>query len=118
MDMTCLLVFTWHVVTRPFRDLKANILEAVSLACLVVIATINLIQAIFLSAGVAPQGSVERDLIVLHKAEICLLAIAPLLLVFLCGFAVVSQVARVAVIVFRKTFRLVLMRRIQVMGQY
>ena len=118
MDMTCLLVFTWHVVTRPFRDLKANILEAVSLACLVVIATINLIQAIFLSAGVAPQGSVERDLIVLHKAEICLLAIAPLLLVFLCGFAVVSQVARVAVIVFRKTFRFVLMRRIQVMGQY
>jgi len=118
MDMTCLLVFTWHVVTRPFRDQRANILEAVSLACLVVIATINLIQAIFLSAGVAPQGSVERDLIVLQQVEICLLAIAPLLLVFLCGFAVVSQVTRVVVIVFRKTFTFVLMRRIKVMGQY
>ena len=118
MDMTCLLVFAWHVVTRPFRDQKANILEAVSLACLVVIATINLIQAIFLSAGVTPQGSVERDLIVLKQVEICLLAIAPLLLAFLCCFAVVSQVARVVVILFRKTFRFVLMRRIQVMGQY
>ena len=118
MDMTCLLVFAWHVVTRPFRDQKANILEAVSLACLVVIATINLIQAIFLSAGVTPQGSVERDLIVLKQVEICLLATAPLLLAFLCCFAVVSQVARVVVILFRKTFRFVLMRRIQVMGQY
>lgn len=118
MDMTCLLVFTWRVVTRPFRDQKANILEAVSLACLVVIATINLIQAIFLSAGVTPQGSVERNLIVLQQVEICLLAIAPLLLVFLCGFAVASQVTRAVVIVFRKTVRFVLMRRIQVMGQY
>lgn len=118
MDMTCLLVFTWHVVTQPFRDQKANIVEAVSLACLVVIATINLIQAIFLSAGVTPQGSVERDLTVLQQVEICLLAITPLLLVFLCGFVVVSQVARVVVIVFRKAFRFVLMRRIKVMGQY
>ena len=118
MDMTCLLVFIFHVVTRPFRDQKANILEAVSLACLVVIATINLIQANFLSAGVAPQGSVGRDLIVLQQIEIFLLAIAPLLLVFLFFFAVVSQVARVAVIVLRKTLRFVLMRRIKVLGQY
>ena len=118
MDLTCLLLFTWHVVTRPFRDQKANILEAVSLACLVVIATINLIQAIFLSAGVTPQGSVEKDLIVLQQVETCLLAIAPLLLGFVLGFAVVSQVARAAVILVRKTFRFVLMRRIRVLGQY
>ena len=118
MDMTCLLVFAWHVVTRPFRDQKANILEAVSLACLVVIATINLIQALLVSAGVTPQGSVEKDLIILQQFEICLLAIAPLLLVFLCGFAVVSLVTRAVFIVFRKTLRFVLMRRIQVMGQY
>lgn len=118
MDMTCLLVFTWHVVTKPFRDQKANVIEAVSLACLVVIATINLIQAIFLSAGVTPQGSVERSLTVLQQVEIYLLGIAPLLLVLLCGFAIVSQVARVFVIVFRKIFRFVLMRRIRVLGQY
>ncbi|KAL9984946.1 hypothetical protein ACROYT_G007293 [Oculina patagonica] len=118
MDMTCLLVFTWHVVTKPFRDQKANVIEAMSLACLVVIATINLIQAIFLSAGVTPQGSVVRSLTILQQVEIYLLGIAPLLLVLLCGFAIVSQVARVFVTVFRKTFRFVLMRRIRVMGQY
>ncbi|KAL9984952.1 hypothetical protein ACROYT_G007299 [Oculina patagonica] len=118
MDMTCLLVFTWHVVTKPFRDQKANFIEAVSLACLVVIATINLIQAIFLSAGVTPQGSVVRSLTILQQVEIYLLGIAPLLLVLLCGFAIVSQVARVFVTVFRKSFRFVLMRRIRVMGQY
>ena len=125
MDMTCLFVFTLHVTIKPFRDPTANITEAMSLACLVVIATINLIQAIFLSAGVSPKGSVEKSVTVLQQVQIGLLAIIPVLLILLCGFAIVSQAARLFVMVFRSVtnafrtlVRFVIMRRIRVMGQY
>ena len=125
MDMTCLLVFTWHVVTKPFRDWKANIIEAVSLAALVVIATINLVKAIFTSDGMTPQGSMKRNLNILQQIEIFLLASFPLLLASLCTFAIISQVARLFVLIyrssayaFRSVFRCVLTRRIRVLGQY
>ena len=124
MDMTCLLIFVWHVATKPFRDWKANVMEAMSLAALVVIATINLVEAIFLSAGVTPQGPVKRNLNILRQIEIFLLGIIPLLLALLCALAIVSQVVRLIVLIYkllvyaiRKIFRFVLIRRIRVMGQ-
>ena len=119
MDITCLFVFAWHLTVKPFRDRKANVIEAISLAFLVVIATINLIQAHFLSAGVTPQGPVKRHVIMLQQVEICLLAIVPLLLGFLCMFAVVSQLARILVLligivrfVFRRVITLIIIRRV------
>ena len=119
MDITCLFVFAWHLTVKPFRDRKANVIEAISLAFLVVIATINLIQANFLSAGVNPQGPVKRHVIMLQQVEICLLAIVPLLLGFLCMFAVVSQLARILVLligivrfVFRRVITLIIIRRV------
>lgn len=125
MDMTCLLVFTWHLATKPFHDRKANVIEAVSLAVLVVIATINLIQAIFLSAGVTPQGPVIRNLIILEQVEICLLGIMPLLFGLLCVFAIVSQLVRIFVLLlrllyyaWRRIFTLIVMHRLRNQGQY
>ena len=125
MDMTCLLVFAWHMTTKPFRDWKANIAEAVSLATLVAIATINLVPANFRSAGVTPQGPMKRNLNVLMQIEIFLLGIVPLLLALLCVFAVVSQVVRLFLLIykslvcaFRRLFRFLLIRRMMRLGQY
>ena len=125
MDMTCLLVFVWHVVTKPFRDWKANIIEAVSLAVLVVIATINLIQAIFLSASIAPDSPVKSHLIKLKQVEMFLLAVVPLLFGFLCAFAILSQLVRILVLLIRfvcfvwqRIVTFVVLRRLRIHGQY
>ena len=101
MEMTCVLVFAWHVATKPFRDWKANLLEAICLAVLVVIANINLVQAFFLSAGATPQGSVKSNVNILQQIEIFLLGAFPLFLALLLLFAVVSQVLRLIVLIFK-----------------
>lgn len=98
MNMTCLLIFAGHVAIKPFRGWKANIIEAVSLAGLVVIATINLSQAVLLSASINPGGPVKRHLIKLEQVEIFLLGVVPFLFSFLCLFAVLSQLARIFVL--------------------
>jgi len=125
MNVTCLLILSWHMTTKPFRDWKANIAEAVSLAALVVIATINLVPANFRSAGVTPQGPMKRNLNVLMQIEIFLLGIVPLLLALLCVFAVVSQVVRLVLLIykllvdaFRRLFRFMFIRRMMRLGQY
>ena len=101
MDITCLAILIWHMASKPFRDWKANIVETASLAVLVVIATINLVQAVFLSAGVTPQGPVKRYLRALERIEISLLGIVPLLAALLCTFAILSQLVRIIVLCFR-----------------
>ena len=98
MDVTCLLIFAWHVATKPFRDWKANAIEAASLAALVVIATINLVQAVFLSATIAPNGPVKKHLIKLEQIETFLLAVVPVLFILLCVFAIFSQLVRIFVL--------------------
>ena len=98
MDVTCLLIFAWHVAVKPFRDRKANVIEAASLAVLVVIATINLVQAVFLSATIAPNGPVKSHLITLEQVETFLLAVVPVLFSLLCVFAILSQLVRIFVL--------------------
>lgn len=124
MAITCVLVFTWHVATKPFRDWKANFLEAICLAVLVVIANINLVQAFFLSAGATPEGSVKSNVNILQQIEIILLGVFPLFLALLLLFAVISQVLRLIVLVFkflvhlfRKIFTFAIIRQIRARRQ-
>lgn len=124
MEITCVLVITWHVATKPFRDWKANLLEAICLAVLVVIANINLVQAFFLSAGATPQGSVKSNLNILQQIEIFLLGAFPLFLALLLLFAVISQVLRLIVLIFkflvhlfRKIFTFAIIRQIRARRQ-
>ena len=125
MNVTCLLNLSWHVTTKPFRDWKANITEAVSLAALVAIATINLVQAIFMSASISPNGPVKNHLIKLEQVEICLLGAAPVLFGLLCVFAILSQLVRIFVLflrflryVWHRTFTAIVLRRLRIRGQY
>lgn len=124
MAITCVLVFTWHVATKPFRDWKANVLEAICLAVLVVIANINLVQAFFLSAGATPEGSVKSNVNILQQIEIILLGVFPFFLALLLLFAVISQVLRLIVLVFkflvhlfRKIFTFAIIRQIRARRQ-
>ena len=125
MQITCLLIFAWHVVIKPFRDVKANIIEGVSLLSLVVIATINLLQVLLLSSGWTPQGHIERKLFILLQIEFVLVGIVPLCLALLCVFAVVSQAVRLVVLlyklliyVFQKLLKCLFFRRSILLGQY
>ena len=118
MDMTCLLIFVSHVTIKPFRDFKANIIEAGSLLALIVIATINLLQALFLSAGWTPQGHIEKKVEILQHIEFILLGIVPLFLALLFVFAALSQAVRLLVLLykslvyaFRKLSRWLFVRR-------
>ena len=125
MEITCLLIFAWHMAIKPFRDLKANIIEGVSLFSLVVIAAINLLQALFLSSGWTPQGHIERKLFVLQQIEFVLVGLVPLCLALLCVFAVVSQAVRLVVLlyrlliyIFQKLLTCLFLRRSTLLGQY
>ncbi|XP_067037224.1 uncharacterized protein [Acropora muricata] len=125
MEITCLLIFAWHMAIKPFRDLKANIIEGVSLFSLVVIAAINLLQALFLSSGWTPQGHIERKLFILQQIEFVLVGLVPLCLALLCVFAVVSQAVRLVVLlyrlliyIFQKLLTCLFLRRSTLLGQY
>ena len=51
-----------HLVSRPFRDRKANICEALSLMSLVAICTFNLAEVTLITQGLEPTGSKETFL--------------------------------------------------------
>ena len=125
MQITCLLIFAWHVTIKPFRDFKANIIEGVSLLSLVVIATINLLQALLLSSGWTPQGHIGRKLFILQQIDFILVGLVPLCLALLFIFAVVSQAVRLVVLLYklliyilRKVLRCLFLRRSTFLGQY
>jgi hypothetical protein len=82
----------------PFKDTKANHLEAISLLALVVISSINLCKAVLWSAGVTPVGPNLTHIKILEWIEVVLLALVPFIFAILLSCFVVSLLLRLAFI--------------------
>ncbi|XP_068674439.1 uncharacterized protein [Montipora foliosa] len=94
LDMTCIMILVHHLSLRPFRDLKANIFETISLVSLVAICTFSLAEATYLSEGIEPAGPNQNLFRVLQWIELGALSLVPVLVCIFVALAVLSQISR------------------------
>ena len=95
LDFACVVTLVHHLVSRPFRDRKANICEALSLMSLVAICTFNLAEVTLITQGLEPTGSKEKLFYALEWIEVALLGFLPAIACILGVLAALSQVIRV-----------------------
>ena len=96
LDMACIIILVHHLSLRPFRDLKANIFETISLVSLVAICTFSLAEATYLSEGIEPDGPNQDLFRVFQWIELVALSLVPVLVCVLVALAVLSQISRLA----------------------
>ncbi|XP_068762692.1 uncharacterized protein [Montipora capricornis] len=94
LDMACIMILVHHLSLRPFRDLKANIFETISLLSLVAICTFSLAEATYLSEGIEPAGPNQNLFHVLQWIELGALSLVPILVCIFVALAVLSQISR------------------------
>ena len=105
MSLLSVLFLVHHTLTLPFRDVTANITEAISLVLIVVLGLVSVFFASFLSLAVPfddPYFSQWRN--VFEVVEIVILCFVPAVLVLLVVAAAVSQLCRVIGVVFRVVY--------------
>ena len=95
LDFACVVTLVHHLVSRPFRDRKANICEALSLMSLVAICTFNLAEVTLITQGLEPTGPREKLFYALEWIEVALLGFLPAIACILVVLAALSQVIRV-----------------------
>ena len=95
LDFACVVTLVHHLVSRPFRDRKANICEALSLMSLVAICTFNLAEVTLIAQGLEPTGPKENLFYALEWIEVALLGFLPAIACILAVLAALSQVIRV-----------------------
>ena len=95
LDFACVVTLVHHLVSRPFRDRKANICEALSLMSLVAICTFNLAEVTLIAQGLEPTGPKENLFYALEWIEVALLGFLPVIACILVVLAALSQVIRV-----------------------
>ena len=94
LDTACIMILVHHLSIRPFRDLKANIFETISLVSLVAICTFSLAEATYLSEGIEPAGPTQNLFRVLQWIELVALSLVPVLACIFVALAVLSQILR------------------------
>ena len=105
LDACSLAIFIHHLIKKPFKDSKANVIESLSLLSLVAIATINVAKASFVSAAVVAEGPVLDRFEVFEWIEIVLLLTAPGVLFMLAFAALVNQIVRFVMFVYAWALR-------------
>ena len=95
LDFACVVTLVHHLVSRPFRDRRANICEALSLMSLVAICTFNLAEVTLIAQGLEPTGPKENLFYALEWIEVALLGFLPVIACILVVLAALSQVIRV-----------------------
>ena len=98
LDGACAVILAHHFVTRPYRSVKANTCETISLIALVTIATFNALEAAFVSAGLEPSGPSKTVFLALQWIEVVLLGFVPGAFGVLVMFTCLSQLARLVVL--------------------
>ncbi|EDO47954.1 predicted protein [Nematostella vectensis] len=94
LTFVSVLILFHHLFVRPFHDFKANVAEAVSLLCLVVLALASVLRACFTSLGQEPRGAFKSLIVACDWLEVSLLGVVPGLFVLVALISVLSQVAR------------------------
>ena len=110
LDFACVVTLVHHLVSRPFRDRKANICEALSLMSLVAICTFNLAEVTLIAQGLEPTGPRENLFYALEWMEVALLGFLPAIACILVVLAALSQVIRVPYYCLRLLRRTVCLR--------
>ena len=110
LDFACVVTLVHHLVSRPFRDRKANICEALSLMSLVAICTFNLAEVTLIAQGLEPTGPKENLFYALEWIEVALLGFLPAIACILVVLAALSQVIRVLYHCLRLLVRTVCLR--------
>ena len=102
MSFFCVLFLLHHALTQPFRDRIANIAETMSLLCVVLLATVNVFFASFLSFAVTfTHGHFSYWRNICQKVEVIILCCVPGLFGIFLMMALFSQLCRVAVVLCR-----------------
>ena len=112
MTSACFLMTIHHVLNNPYKNPLANKSETLSLVVLTLMATINLPKAIFFSFGVemSIDASNVTNMEMLKWIEVGALVFIPAFLTLLVTFALLSQLARFGLFVFKYIRRLCLYR--------
>ena len=110
LDFACVVTLVHHLVSRPFRNRKANICEALSLMSLVAICTFNLAEVTLIAQGLEPTGPRENLFYALEWMEVALLGFLPAIACILVVLAALSQVIRVPYYCLRLLRRTVCLR--------
>ncbi|PFX30608.1 hypothetical protein AWC38_SpisGene4558 [Stylophora pistillata] len=95
LDFACVVTLVHHLISRPFRDRKANICETLSLMSLVAICTFNLAEVTLIAQGLEPAGPEQNLFYALEWIEVALLGFLPAIACILVALAAFSQVTRV-----------------------
>ena len=105
MVSICFLITIHHILKNPYRDPLANKVETLSLSALSMIAVINLAKATLMSFCTAIDGPVTPYLEVLDWFQVCALGFVPVLISILFTFAILSQLARLVVLIIKLVIR-------------
>lgn len=95
VDCACVLILLHHVISKPFRDRKANICESISLVSLVAICTFNMAEVTYISVGIEATGPKQSLFHTFQWIEIVLLGFLPAAAGIFVVLAALSQVIRV-----------------------
>ena len=103
MTSFCVLFLLHHCITQPFRDDIANIVETISLLCVVLLGIINTFFASFHSLGVPLQDSnpLTSWTSAFQVVEIIILGFVPAVACLFVVAAVLSQGGRLLVVVYQ-----------------
>ena len=102
LSVACILMLVHHLVMKPFRHPTADKLGALSLITLACIAVINLTSATLSSSATKPEGPDKHVMVVLRWILVAFLCSFPALAALLVLFALLSQLARLALFLKRK----------------
>ena len=108
MTSVCFVMAIHHILKNPYKDPLANKSETLSLVVLTLIAAINLPKAILFSFGVeiSTDGSDRTNLEILKWIEVGALVFIPALLSLMVTFALLSQLLRFGLFLFKYNRRL------------
>ena len=98
LTIICLTFLLHHLYKKPFAHFSANVVEAISLATLVVIAILNVGVASYFSVGSEVGGVNQKYITYFLLIEAILLGIVPLLFAVFVSLSLVLQLVRVVII--------------------
>ena len=98
LAILCLIFLLHHLSQKPFVKFRANLVETVSLATLVVIAILNVGVASYFSAGIEASGVEQQYVRGFLLTEAILLGFIPLVFVIFVFLSLASQLVRLLII--------------------
>ena len=101
LTILCLVFLLHHIYQKPFAQSRANVVETVSLATLVVIAILNVGVASYYSAGIEAHGVNQQYVRFFLLTEALLLGVVPFVFALFVSLSLVLQFVRLAIVLFQ-----------------